>query len=202
MSRRQLSLGPLLRRLEPERLHRVQQVRLGQRFRQRSSKDPLCERALVPAVCTHSHDRRSRVLVLGAFDVPCGHFSVHARHLVVHQYAVEFCKPRQPGINTHASNSLMSPSATLIASEPSPTTTQRQPMRVNSVSSTLLEIGLSSAISTTKPRSDCGIGAIGTGGGGGGGGASGGLGTTLAGRDCTGEIALGSPVHCSPGTPA
>lgn len=89
--------------------------------------------------------------------------------------------------------SLMSPSATLIASEPSPTTTHRHPIRVSSVSSTLLEIGLSSAISTTSPRSDCctaGVGALGI------------IGAAAdAGRDCTGDCARGSAVHCSPCAP-
>lgn len=48
---------------------------------------------------------------------------------------------------------LISPIATLIASDPSPTTTQRQPSRINNVSIILAVIGLSSANRHVNARS-------------------------------------------------
>lgn len=56
------------------------------------------------------------------------------------------------------SHSLMSPMATLIASDPSATTTQRQPRRMSRVSMIFAVMGLSSANKQVTARS-CGSGA-------------------------------------------
>src|SRR6266850_8611715 len=72
----------------------------------------------------------------------------------IHQYAVKFCVDLvRHECQVYANTQLISPIATLIASEPSATTTQRQPSRLSSVSMIFAVMGLSSASKHVTARS-------------------------------------------------
>ena len=75
-------------------------------------------------------------------------------HLQIHKDTVELCEMhvswRQ---HDNKSNALISPMATLMASEPSATTTHRQPNRIKRVSMIFDVIGLSSANKQVTTRS-------------------------------------------------
>ena len=80
-------------------------------------------------------------------------------HVQIHEDAVELCseitgnQPSTLSQNNVAKYVLMSPMATLMASEPSATTTHRHPSRMSSVSMILAVMGLSSANKHVTARS-------------------------------------------------